>query len=72
MQVDTNWYWNQRPQQNVTTVPTQPILHPQLEVNEVTDFQAIPKSLCNRTQPKKSIPRQPICLTDSDYDYISE
>ena len=24
------------------------------------------------TQAKKSISRQPICLTDSDYDYILE
>ena len=28
MQVDTNWYWNQHPQQHVITVPTRTILHP--------------------------------------------
>ena len=38
MQVDTNWYCNEHPQQNVTTVPTRTIPHPQLEVNAVTDF----------------------------------
>ena len=27
-QVDTNWYWNQHPQQNVITVPTCIIHHP--------------------------------------------
>ena len=30
------------------------------------------KSICNRTQAKKPISRHPICMTDSDYDYILE
>ena len=51
---------------------TRTILHPQFEVNAITDFHAIPTSVCSRTQAKKSISRQPICLTDSDYDYILE
>ena len=72
MQVDTNWYCNQQPIHHVITVPTRTILHPQLEVNAVTDFHEIPTSVCNRTQAKKSISRQPVCLTDSDYDYILE
>ena len=38
----------------------------------ITDFHAIPTSICSRTQAKKSISRQPICLIDSDYDYILE
>ena len=72
MQVETNWYWNQQPKHHVITVPTRTILHPQLEVNAVTDFHEIPKSICTRTQAKKSISIQPICLTYSDYDYILE
>ena len=32
----------------------------------------IPTSICSRTQAKKAISRQPICLTDADYDYILE
>ena len=52
MQVDTNWYWNQHPQQHVITVPTFTILHPQLEVNSVTDFHAIPKIVCIRIDEK--------------------
>ena len=72
MQVETNWYWNQHPQQHVMTVPKRTILHPQLEVDAVTYFHAIPKSACNRTQAKKSISRQPIFFTGSDYDYILE
>ena len=54
MRVDNNWYWNQNLQQHVITVPTDIILHPRLEVNTVTDFHAIPKSVCTRTQAKKS------------------
>ena len=72
MQVDTNWYWNQQPKHHVITVPTSTILHPQLEVNAITDFPVIPTSVCSRKQSKKTISRQPICLTDADYDYILE
>ena len=64
------WYCNQQPKHYVITVPTRTILHPQLEVNAITDFYAIPTSVCSMTQAKKSISRQPICLTDADYDYI--
>ena len=45
MQVDTNWYCNQQPKQNVITLPTRTILHPKLEVNAVTEFHAIPTSV---------------------------
>ena len=72
MQIDTNWYRNQQPKHHVATVPTRTILHPQIEVNAVTNFHSIPTSVCTRTQAKKSISRQPICSTDSDYDYILE
>ena len=70
IQIDTNWYWNQQPKHHVITVPTRTILHPQLEVNAITDFHAIPTSVCSRTQAKKSISRQLICSTGADYDYI--
>ena len=66
MQLDTNWYWNQHPQHHVITVPRLKILYTRLEVNTVTYFNAIPKSVCNSTQAKKSISIQPICLTDSE------
>ena len=72
MQVDTNWYWNQQPNHHVITVPTRTIIHPQLEVDAITEFHAIPTSVCSRTKAKKSISRQPICLTGADYDYILE
>ena len=72
MQVDTNWYWNQQSKHHVITVPTCIILHPQLEGDAITDFHLIPTSICSRTQEKKSISRQPTCLTDADYDYILE
>ena len=49
MQVYTNWYFNQHPQHNIITLPKITILHPQLEVNSVTDFHAIPTSIFNGT-----------------------
>ena len=52
MKVNTNWYWNQQHKHIAIIVPTQTILHPQLEVHAVTYFHAIPKSVCNRTQSK--------------------
>ena len=72
MQVDTNWYCDQHPQQNVITVTTRTLLHPRLEVNAITDFHDIPKTVCNSKQAKKSTSIHPICLTDSDHDYILE
>ena len=57
MQVDTNWYWNQKSKHHVITMPTHTILHPQLEGDEITDFHAIPTSICSRTQAKKAISR---------------
>ena len=72
MLVDTNWYWNQQPKQHFITVLTHTILHPQLEVNAVPDFHEIPTNVCTRTQTKQSMSRKPICLTDSDYNYILE
>ena len=72
IEIDTNWYWNQQPKHHVITVPTRTILHPKLEVDVITDFHAIPTSICSKTQAKKSISRQPIWLTDADYYYILE
>ena len=53
-------------------MPTRTILHPQLEFDSITEFHAIPTSVRSITQAKKAISRQPICLTDADYDYILE
>ena len=66
MQVDTNWYWNQHPQHHFITDTTRTIVHPKLEVNSVSYFHDIPKSVCNRKQAKTIISRHPICLIDSD------
>ena len=72
MQVDTNWYCNQQPKNHVSTLPKRTILHPQLEVDSIKDFHAIPTSVCSITQAKKTISRQLISLTDADYNYILE
>ena len=52
MQIDTSWYCNQQPKHHVITVPTRTIIHPRPEVNVITDFHAIPTSVCTRTQKK--------------------
>ena len=72
MELATTWYWNQKPKQYVITVPTHTILHPQLEVNSVTEFHAIPTNVCTGKKAKNSISRKPIYLTDCEYDYILE
>ena len=53
-------------------MPTRTIIHPQLEVNAITDFRAIPTSVFPGHRQKKATSSQPICLTDADYDYILE
>ena len=63
MQVDTKCYWNQKPNNHVITVPTRTILHPKLEVNAITDYNAIPASICSRT--RESV------LDEVDFDYNS-
>ena len=72
MLVNNNWYWNQQSKNHVITGPTRTILHPQLEGDAITDFHTIPTGICYRTQAKKIISTQPICLTYADYDYILE
>ena len=72
MQEITNWYWEQQPLQHTIIVPTYTIIYPRLDVVGIKDFQDTPKRVCNRIQAKKSIQRHPICLTDADYDYISD
>ena len=55
MQVNTNCYWYQHLQHHVITVPTRTIINIRLEVNSITYIHDIPKSVCNRTQAKRSI-----------------
>ena len=54
MQVETNWYCHQQPKHHVITLPTGTIPHPQLEVNAIIDFHAIPTSVCSRKKAKKA------------------
>ena len=61
-------YRQEQPNNHVITVPTRTILHPQLEGDAITDFHAIPTSICSISKAKKAISRQPICLSDYDYD----
>ena len=72
MQERTNWYWDQHQQQQVITVTTCTILHILLDIISIKYIHDIPKTVCNRTQAKIAISRHPMCLTDSDYDFILE
>ena len=38
----------------------------------VKDVHDIPRSICNIHQTKQNLQRHPVCLTDSDPDYILE
>ena len=60
----------QHPLQQYIIFPTHKILHPRLDVVEITYVKDIPKNVWNRIEEKKDIQRHPICLTDADYDYI--
>ena len=53
MQIDTNWYCNQQSKHHFITVPKHTILHPQLEVDAITDFHAITTGVCSRKQGNK-------------------
>ena len=46
--------------------------HAQYFIHNLKVINLIPTSICSRTQAKKSISRQTICLTDADYDNILE
>ena len=72
MQESTNWFCDQHTWHQVITVTPWTILHPKLDVIEIIDINEIAQSVCNRTQAKKVISRNPIFLNDSDYDYILE
>ena len=51
-------------------VTTRTILHPCLDVMKLTEVKQIHKSVWNRNQSHKAIQGYPICLTDSDHDFI--
>ena len=60
MQVKTNWYWEQPPQQNSIISPTRTIVHPCLDVTTITKVKK-PKHLWNKNQTHKYIQRS-ICF----------
>ena len=45
MQENINWYWYQKQQQNVITVPTKTILHTYIDVVAVKYVHDIPRSV---------------------------
>ena len=69
MQENTNWYWKQQPLHQTIIVPTRTIILKRLDVITIIYVQDIPKIVCNRII-EKPIQRNPISMTDPDYDYI--
>ena len=37
---------------------------------KVTEVKQIPYSVCNRNQQQKDLQRHPICITESDHEFI--
>ena len=72
MQENTNWYWKQQPLQNTIVVPTRTVFHPSLEFIIIIYDKDIPKKRFGRREAKKAIQRNPIIMTDADYDYIMD
>ena len=70
MQNIKKWYWGQSQDQKSITVPTCTIVHPCLDIMEVTDTKQIPKGVCNINQSRKALQRNPIHITESDFDFI--
>ena len=72
IQENINWYWEQKNQQQVIIVLTQTIVPPCRDVATVKYVHDITKSIFNRNNSKQALWKSPICLTDSDHDYILE
>ena len=72
MQENTNWYREQKNQQQVIISPTRTIMHSFLDVLALKDVLDFPKNICNRKHEKQDLRKHPICLTDPDHDYILE
>ena len=71
MQYNTKYYWEQPPQQKNIIVPTRTIIHPCLDVINVTEVKK-PKRVCNKNQARKAIQMHTLCLKDSHHDFILE
>ena len=52
-------------------MPTLTIIHPRLHVTTIIDIHDVPKNVLT-VHKEKSISGNPICLPDSDWDYILE
>ena len=70
MKENMKWYWYQKHQQKIIVIPTCTILHPCLDVILVKCIQDIPRSFCNWNQANQDLQIIPICVTDSNHDYI--
>ena len=70
MKENNKWYWEQAQTQNNIIVKTRTIVHICLDAMIVTGAKKILKSVLKRNQEHQGIQRNPICITDSNYDFI--
>ena len=63
-------HWDKKQQQQLIIVLTRTIVHQFLDVIVVKYFHDIIRIFFNRKQAIHNLHRHPICLIDSDHDYI--
>ena len=59
-------------QQQLIIVTTQSNVYPCVSIIFLKDVNVIIRSACNRNQENQALKIHPICLTDSDYNYIPD
>ena len=69
IQGTTKLYLGKLPQQNNITISTCTIVHPCLDVMTAIEAKN-KKSVFNKNQSRRDIKRRPVCLTNSDNDFI--
>ena len=70
MKSKTTCYWEPKNNQSITILPTFKIAHTCIYVQLVLYTSDITRSVFNRNQARRKIPRYTICITDVYYDYI--
>ena len=72
MQKKTNWHWEQKGQQKVIIVTTRTIVIPCIDFVVVKYVHNITKNIYNINNKGEALLKHPLCMTDSDHDYILE
>ena len=70
IKANKNWYWEQTHKQKFIVVPTHKIYHNCIDVIVVKYVQDTPKTFCNTNQEHQASKRRPICINESNHEYI--